>query len=271
MTKTHTNITVYHIPICPFSQRLEILLTLKGRQNDVHFEVVDITKPRDKSLLKLTHGTTELPVLITDDGKVVKESLIIMQYLEDIFSEQTIARRDPYQRAVQNMLTMLEEPFVMQGYMFLMNQVIEQREAHHEKMLQQYAKLNDFLEQHSPDGTYLFDEFGWAECIFTPFFMRFWFLEYYEGFKLPTTKQYVRVARWQLACLEHPAAQQVTKEEVIKLYYDYAKGAGNGALVEGRKCSSFVFEPDWRTRPWPPKDKYHHNTTDEELGLVVAM
>lgn len=67
MTKARTNIIVYHIPICPFSQRLEILLALKGRQNDVHFEVVDITKSRDKRLLKLTHGTTELPELITGD------------------------------------------------------------------------------------------------------------------------------------------------------------------------------------------------------------
>jgi len=39
-------ITVYHIPVCPFSKRLEILLALKGRRSDVHFHVVDITQPR---------------------------------------------------------------------------------------------------------------------------------------------------------------------------------------------------------------------------------
>jgi len=67
MTKARTNIIVYQIPIFPFSQRLEIFLALKGRQNDVHFEVVDITKSPDKRLLKLTHCTTELPLLITGD------------------------------------------------------------------------------------------------------------------------------------------------------------------------------------------------------------
>ena len=65
----------------------------------------------------------------------------------------------------------------------------------------------------------------------------------------------------------HPAAQQVTQEEVIKLYYDYSKGAGNGALLPGRNKSSFSFEPDWRGRPWPPRNKYEHSASDAELGL----
>lgn len=73
--------------------------------------------------------------------------------------------------------------------------------------------------------------------------MRFWFLEYYEEFELPVEEQYARVRRWQDACISHPAAQQVTKEEIVKIYYDYAKGAGNGALLPGRKRSSITFEP----------------------------
>jgi glutathione S-transferase len=100
--------------------------------------------------------------------------------------------------------------------------------------------------------------------------MRFWFLEYYEDFDLPPGPQYARVRTWRDACLAHPAAQQVSKEEIVKLYYDYAKGAGNGALLPGRTRSSFVFEPEWRSRPWPPRDKYHHSATDEELGLLVS-
>ena len=38
--------TMYHIPVCPFSQRLEILLALKGLEDRVGFHVVDITNPR---------------------------------------------------------------------------------------------------------------------------------------------------------------------------------------------------------------------------------
>ena len=67
---------VYHIPVCPFSQRLEILLSLKGMTDAVEFRVVDITKPRDPELLRKTRGTTALPVLETPQGDILKESVV---------------------------------------------------------------------------------------------------------------------------------------------------------------------------------------------------
>jgi len=261
------DLNVYHIPVCPFSQRLEILLSLKQRRDAIRFHVVDITQPRPGWLLQKTRGTTALPVLETRDGCIIKESLVILQYLEELFPEPAVAQQDPYRRAVEQMLTKREGVFCTQGYTYLMNQDVARREAHRDAMLKQYALLNDFLVEHAHSGPFLFEEFGWAEVVFTPLFMRFWFLEYYEGFRLPADERYARVREWRDASTAHPAAQQVTKEQVIKLYYDYAKGAGNGALVPGRQRSSFVFEPDWRRRPWPPQNKYEHSATDAELGL----
>lgn len=55
--------TVYHIPVCPFSQRLEILLALKDLGDRVTFHVVDITRPRPGWSLKKMRGTTALPVV----------------------------------------------------------------------------------------------------------------------------------------------------------------------------------------------------------------
>jgi len=259
---------VYHIPVCPFSQRVEILLELKSRRPYVDFQVVDITRPRADWLLAKSRGTTALPILEIDGGRIIKESLVILQYFEDVFADRPVAQRDPYRRAVENMLTRLEGDFCNAGYTWVMNQDLARRDALRATMLKQYERLNDFLVQHSPDGTFLFEDFGWAETVFTPFFMRFWFLEYYEDFALPSGDRYARVQKWVDACLAHPSAQQVTKEEIVKLYHDYAKGAGNGALLPGRRVSSFTFEPDWRGRPWPPRDKYEHSASDTELGLA---
>lgn len=260
---------VHHIPVCPFSQRLKILLALKGLPGEVEFHVVDITRPREDRLLALTRGTTALPIVEFADGRVLKESLVILQYFEDIYPQRPVAQQDPWRRAVENMLTRMEGDFVAHGYAFVMNQDPARREKMREKMLRLYGQLNDFLVEHSPGGTFLFEEFGWAEAVFTPMFMRFWFLEYYEGFDLPAGGEYARVRKWRDACLAHPCAQQVSREEIVKLYYDYAKGAGNGALLPGRARSSFVFEPDWPQRPWPPRDKYGHAATDQELGLLA--
>lgn len=257
---------IYHIPVCPFSQRVEILLALKERRHAVSFAVVDITKPRPDWLLAKTGGTTALPVMVTDRG-VLKESLVLMRYLDEVLATAPVARQHPYERAIENMLVAMEGDFTGAGYRFVMNRDPARREALRDAMLAQYRRLDGFLTEHNRDGLFLFEHFGFAECVFTPMFMRFWFLDYYEGFDLPR-EGFERVRRWREACLAHPAAQQVSRECIVKAYYDYALGAGNGALPEGRQRSSFAFEPVWSERPWPPRDKYGRAATDAELGLV---
>ena len=259
---------VYHIPVCPFSQRLEILLALRGQADLVEFRVVDITKPRDPDLLAKTRGTTALPVLETPDGKILKESLVILRYLDEVLEGESLRRTDPYEHAIESMLIAREGPFTMAGYLFVMNQDRARRAEHNDKLLALYRDINGFLLEHNPHGTFLFDRFGLAEAVFAPLFKRFWFLDYYEQFELPQGDDYARVRKWKEGCMSHPATDQVAEDEIVKLYYDYALGAGNGALVEGRSVSSFAFKPSWQDRPMPPKDKYSGSASDRQLGLM---
>ena len=264
-----TKPVLYHIPVCPFSQRLEILLALKGMTDAVQFRVVDITKPRDPELLKKSRGTTALPLLELPDGSVLKESLVILSYFDEALGTP-IARRDAYGRAVERMMIQKEAAFTMAGYIMVMNQDPAQTEVLNARLLGLYADLNAFLMWQNPEGTYLFDDFGLAEAVFAPMFKRFLFLDYYEVFDLPAGPDHDRVRKWRDACMAHEATQQVSKEEIVKLYYDYALGTGNGALPDGRRVSSFAFQPDWRNRPWPPRDKYNIRASDAELGLLPA-
>jgi glutathione S-transferase len=264
--KSESIATVHHIPVCPFSQRLEILLALKGRTGAIRFQVVDITKPRDPSLLEKTRGTTALPVLEARDGRILKESLVILRYLDEIFPDPSVAAPDAWSRAVETMLIAEEGAFTAAGYRLVMTQDPTKRTDLAAALDASWGRIDDFLRWQSPDGPFLFDRFGLAEVVFTPMFVRFWFLDYYEGYDIPDRFQ--RARRWRDACLGHPAAQQVSREEIIKSYYDYALGAGNGALLPGRARSSFVFDPHWSTRPWPPGDKWKGSASDLELGLV---
>lgn len=263
-----TRPTIYHIPVCPFSQRVEILLALKGLHEAVDFHVVDITKPRPDWLLQKSRGTTALPILEDEQGRVLKESMVIMRYIEERFTDRPVARQDIFERGVERLMTTREGAFGTAGYVYVLNRDRDKAAELREALLGHYRWLNDFLMQWNPEGTWLFDNFGWAEAVYTPLMMRFWFLDYYEDFTLPQGPDYDRVARWRAACLDHPAAQQVTPEMIVKLYYDYAVGSGNGALPEGRAVSSFAFQPDWRDRPLPPKDKYDRIAGDAELGLI---
>ena len=266
---------LYHIPICPFSQRIEILLELEQLGEAVEFEVVDITVPRPDWMLELSRGSTALPIMDIGPApgggaRVIKESLVILRYVIEQQGAKRVVRDDPWERAVENMMLELCSPWLSAGYRFLLNQEVGKRVALLDALLDHYAKLDDFLRHYGRgEGPFLFEDFGLAELVFTPFMQRFWFLEYYEDFSLPEQPKYARVQAWQDACVAHPAAQQSSKEEIIKLYYDYALGAGNGALLPGRERSSFVFEPSWKQRPWPPKRKYGTDgASDAELGLL---
>ncbi len=269
-TATHAPPTLHHIPVCPFSQRLQILLALKGAPEALRFEVVDITRPRDPRLLQRTGGRTALPVLaFADERPVLYESLVLMDYLEHALPQPAVAHPDPFRRAAERLLAAMEGPFTAAGYTWVMNRDPAQRDTLRARLLQQYAALDALLCRYaSGSGPWLHDHFGWAEAVYTPVFQRFWFLGWYEGFELPDEPAYARVRAWQQACVAHPAAQQVCREEIVKLYADYAWGAGNGALLPGRTRSSFVFTPHWRGRPWPPRDKTGPVPSDEALGLM---
>ena len=256
--------------VCPFSQRLEILLELKGLRDQVDFHVVDIPVPRPQWLLEKTQGTTALPVLELPDGRILKESLVILRYLDESYPDSQIARKDAYERAVERMLIALEGPFTMAGYLMVMNQDQSRRQEFIDELNGHYLTMSKFLERYSPQGPFLFENFSLAEAVFTPMFVRFAFLDYYENYRIPDSSEFDRVRAWHDACIAHPAAQQISRAEVVTLYYDYAKGAGNGELLPGRSRSSFVFDPPWNKRPLPPQDKYNHSASDEELGLLAG-
>ena len=109
---------VHHIPVCPFSQRLEILLALKGAQGAVDFTTVDITRPRDPALLAKTRGVTALPVLETEDGAIIRESLVIARYLDERFAAAGGAARPLRARGGKHAVAM-EGDFAFAGYRFV--------------------------------------------------------------------------------------------------------------------------------------------------------
>ncbi len=261
----NAQMTIYHIPGCPYSERVEILLQLKGLHGLVEDREMDISKPRPDWFLKKTLGTTSMPVLDTPQG-TLKESVVILRYLDETYPEKRIAQADPYRHAIESMLVATDGAFVVPGYNMVKNRDPDARDTFRSAVDAQFARLNTFLMHYSPDGTYLFDDFGWAEIAFTPLLKRLCMLDYYENYEVP--KAFIRVRKWREACLAHPAAQERKVEEVVKLYYDYSQGFGGGNIPPGRTASSFTLDPHWSTRPMPPRDKWSRLATDAELGLL---
>lgn len=257
--------TLYHFPGCPYSERVEIVLELKGLGAQVRDVEVDMSAPRPQWLLQKTRGTTALPAFEAPEG-TLKESLVIMRYLEQRFPARPVANPDPFLHAVEGMMVATDGAFSGPGYQMIRNQDPAKRGELRAAVDAQYARLDAFLRDWGRGDPWLFADFGWAEAAFTPLLKRLEFLAYYEDYAIPAALG--RVRAWRDACLAHPAAQHRTVEEVVKLYYDYTRGAGGGSLAPGRSVSSFALEPNWRSRPMPPRDKWGRPAaTDAELGL----
>jgi glutathione S-transferase len=262
---TESKLILYHIPACPFSERVEILMALKGLGALIGDHEIDISQPRPDWLLRKTGGATALPALDVPEG-TLRESMVILRYLEDRYPEIPVAQRDPYRHAIESMLIALAGNLSAAGYKMIANRDRAQRDALKAAVDAQYAQVNAFLERHATGSPFLFEQFGWAEVAITPLLKRLWFLDYYENYAIPA--ELGRVRAWREACVSHAAAQGRTFEEIVKCYYDYSQGTGGGRLVQGRSVSSFALTPHWSTRPMPPRDKWGPPASDRELGLI---
>jgi glutathione S-transferase len=257
--------TLYHFPGCPYSERVEILLALKGLGDVLEDVEIDISTPRPAWLLEKTRGTTALPALDCARG-TLKESVVILRYLDTCLPGPSVAHTDPFRHAIEGMFAALDSRFAVAGYALLRNRDPARIAALRAATDAQYERLDQFLVDYGGPGPFLFEQFGWAEAMLVPLLKRLECLGYYEGYEIPTTLR--RVTAWREACLAHPAAQSRRLEEIFRLYYDYSQGIGGGAIPPGRLKSSFSIDPHWNSRPMPPRDKWHVAATDRELGLA---
>ncbi|KAM5140810.1 glutathione S-transferase omega-1-like isoform 1-T1 [Mantella aurantiaca] len=93
-------IRLYSMRFCPYAQRARLFLVSKG----IKHEVVNINlknKPEwffEKSPMGL------VPSIETSDGKIIYESPIVCEYLDEVFPGTKLIPSDPYAKAEQKML-----------------------------------------------------------------------------------------------------------------------------------------------------------------------
>ena len=85
---------LYDAGRCPFCARVRIALAEKG----LDYERVDVDLRNRPAWIYDLNPSGKVPVL--DDGFVLPESAVIMEYLDDAYPENPLLPRDPKARAV---------------------------------------------------------------------------------------------------------------------------------------------------------------------------
>jgi RNA polymerase-associated protein len=97
-------ITLYDAPRCPYCARVRIVLAEKG----VELEAVEIELGDRPAWIYEKNATGRVPV-VEEDGWVLPESVVIMEYLEERYPEPPLLPADPVDRALARLVLFRDE------------------------------------------------------------------------------------------------------------------------------------------------------------------
>lgn len=91
---------LYHLDRSPYSWKVRLVIAEK---NVPHEPVVPVNKNEDPAFAKLNPFKLT-PVIQLDDGRVIYESTVIAEYLEDAYPDPAMMPKDPAERARLRMI-----------------------------------------------------------------------------------------------------------------------------------------------------------------------
>lgn len=106
-------ITLYNAARCPYAARARIVLAEKG----IEFEAVEIDLSDRPVWLYEKNPAGRVPV-IEEDGWVLAESAVIMEFLEERYPEPPLLPPDPADRAAVRLLVFRDHDFTDPYYAF---------------------------------------------------------------------------------------------------------------------------------------------------------
>ena len=178
-------ITLYHDVPSSNSDRVKIALAEKGLAwNGVTVSLAKKDQKRPEHLRRNPYG--KIPV-IDDDGKILFESCIINEYLDEKYPNPPLMPKDPFLRGrgrilVDYALNYLHEPYwMLRGEM--LKKESERNPAVMDEKRRTLRKLLDYLEEALGDKPYFLGDLSLTDIAVIPRFLR---METYGAMPAPT-------------------------------------------------------------------------------------
>ncbi|XP_076449634.1 pyrimidodiazepine synthase-like [Babylonia areolata] len=139
---------LYSMRFCPYAQRARLVLEHKN----IPYETVNVHLKRKPSWLLERNPKGRVPVLEHPDGRVLFDSLVVSQYLDEVFPQRPLTPADPYRKARDRLLPDFCDKLMMATYQMLFTEGSSQeaRVTFHKGFTIYEAKLKRRL----PDGPF---------------------------------------------------------------------------------------------------------------------
>ncbi len=206
--------------VCPYAHRSRLALLEKGLEFQ-HTEI-DFKNKSVRFLEASPYG--KVPALV-HDGKTLYESLIINEYLDEVFPEPQLMPDDPVLKArVRIWNHYCDEYYTADQYALMKNRESE-RHAEllgkvHDRM--RFVESEGFVKLSGAGPYWLGAEVSLIDLAWYPFFERLPAWTYYRGLTIPTDCP--RLAAWVTAMSERASVTDIAndKDYYIASYEGYA-------------------------------------------------
>lgn len=201
-----SQIKIYSSVLCPFAHRVRLTLLEKS----VPFESIEIDLQNKPTNFLEISPYGKVPVLKHGDNRVW-ESVIINEYLEEVFPDPPLLPKEPMQRAKARIWINFADTqlFATTHKLLLSQDPLQQTEG--------VKKLTDsleFIEQEglqkvSEDESYwLGEEISLVDLTFYPWFEQLAVLEHFRGFQLPSGLN--RLQQWKAKVAHRESVRSIS-------------------------------------------------------------
>uniref|UniRef100_A0A914VJ92 Glutathione-dependent dehydroascorbate reductase n=1 Tax=Plectus sambesii TaxID=2011161 RepID=A0A914VJ92_9BILA len=212
---TSGRMRLYNMIFCPFAHRSILYISKKK----LPVEVIDVNLMEKPDWFVQRNPLGKVP-MIEHDGKVVYESLIVNEYLDELFPETAILPTDPYERAQQKILVERLSSVTGVFFAFMMN-----KDGDYTQAIESMEKALENAECLLVDEFYGDKTTGYADIDVWPIFERFPIITLNPKFgvkKIPGIK-YPKVSTYIKRMKKQPEIQAVMKP--VELHENFFKSA----------------------------------------------
>ncbi|XP_061181294.1 glutathione S-transferase omega-1-like [Saccostrea echinata] len=212
---------VYSMRFCPYAERTLLVLTHKN----IPHEVVNINLKSKPDWFLQKNPIGKVPVLEQDD-KIVYESLICCDYLDQVYPQNKLTPEDPYRQARDKMLIEHFSQLTTDFYKTLQAPP-EEKPAGLKKILDQLSRFETEIEKRG-------DFFGGEQVMMIdfmiwPWFERFFILEKVLSQMIVTGESMPKLYAWTQRMLGCSAVQECRhpEERHLAFFQSYKTGVPN--------------------------------------------